>query len=659
VPNTKSTPSISQLAALLVALLAAVVLWFYRDVTGVEVAVRLVLPVLWLAVWTVACLGAGAWTVRLVLGRHADPPSVVVLAAGAAGLALLATLMAMVGAFRPWPLRLVLAAAALEGIRRLARATFRPALPKVTLASGPGVLMVAAGTVTTVALTTPPVMFDVLNYQLAFPGRWLAAGGLLEFPRHLYAYYPAAQGTLYGFGLAVIGPWGASAIHWWMGLVAVLAAATLGERLGGRRAATWAAAVFALTPAALEVAGYAIADLALAAWGGVALVVLTDRDQSTGSVRSGLLAGVLMGTAAAAKYLALATVVLPVTLAAGLLAAFTRRPEQIRAVAALVLAAAAIASPWLIRNAAWTGNPVYPYLQEVLGGPPCERDVAVELAVNNPGATAGPGSLWGAVSAPVVRTFRPLRSGGLIGPHWLILLPAALLIPALRSRSAAPLWLATIAGLLAWGALVHYARFLLPVLVPAAALAGGAAAALTGETASRTVDRLFTVLLVALLGWNLTVLATGFQLDRLGVVFGISGESDFVNRWVSYGPAIRAVDETLPSEAVLLLVAEPRSLYLDRAVLVEDPYRVPLLVELARGAETPSELADRVRALGATHILVNTSEMEFYAGMRSHTDYWEDASAAERAVIDGFLAKHVRPILRTETLLLGEIEGTP
>jgi hypothetical protein len=99
-----------------------------------------------------------------------------------------------------------------------------------------------------------------------------------------------------------------------------------------------------------------------------------------------------------------------------------------------------------------------------------------------------------ALAAPVVRTFSPLREGGLIGAHWLILLPVAAATRGFPRRRATALWLAAAAAALAWGALVHFARFLLPAMVPAAALTGVAAAALTAS-ASRTVARLFAVLL--------------------------------------------------------------------------------------------------------------------------------------------------------------------
>lgn len=649
-PHPDTAPRVSRLVALLAALLAAVVLWLTRDLIGVEVGARLLLPVLWLAVWTGACIGLGWWSLRLIVGSDDRPTLVEVAAAGAAVLALASALAATVGLLRPWFLQVTLALAAIEGARLLWFVRRRPSLPPFVLGSAPALVLAAAGAALLALTSAPPVMFDALNYHLAFPVRWLSSGGFVEFPRHFFSYYPSAHGLLDALALATVGPWGANAIHWWFGAMAALAAAELGGHLGGRRAATWAAACFGLTPAVLEIAGHAIADLAVAAFAGAALVALSRRDGSTLGWRSAAVAGLLAGTAAATKYLALATVVLPVALA--LLVLVPRR--RAAACAAFVAAAAIALAPWLGRNLAWTGNPVYPYLQTAFGGPPCERDLSAELA----GTAQSPGAFRSALprvlTAPVVRIFAPLREGGLIGAHWLILVPVAVALRGLPRRRTVALWLAAGSAALAWGALVHFARFLIPAMVPAAALAGSAAAALTGS-ASRTVGRLFAVLLTGVLAWNATVTASAFNLDQLSVVTGHLAQRDFVDRWVSYGPAIPVVEGALPDDAVILLVAEPRSLYLDRAVLVEDPYRTPLLVELATGCRDPGELAQRVRALGATHVLVNSSEMDFFAGLRSLDDYWSDATTAERKLIESFLAGHVRPLLRTDRLLLGEI----
>jgi hypothetical protein len=291
----------------------------------------------------------------------------------------------------------------------------------------------------------------------------------------------------------------------------------------------------------------------------------------------------------------------------------------------------------------------------VLGGPPVERDIARELIVTEDVRDTIRSPVVRTFAAPVIRTFRPLKSGGFMGPHWLILLPVALMVPALRTRQATVLWMAMLVSALAWGATVHYARFLIPAMVPASALAGAAAAALTSSGSSRVVSRMFSVLLLVVFGWNATGLASKFQIDRLSVVAGQLSDDDFRARWISYAPAIEPVKSQLPPDAVVMLVAEPRSLYLERAVLVEDPYRVPLLVELAAGSRNPAELADRVRGLGATHVLVNSSEMDFYGSVRGKDGYWSDATPDQLQIIEAFLAGHLNPIVRTDTLLLGRI----
>ena len=42
--------------------------------------------------------------------------------------------------------------------------------------------LIAVGAAILTLTTAPPVMYDALNYHLAFPDRWLDAGGFIEFP---------------------------------------------------------------------------------------------------------------------------------------------------------------------------------------------------------------------------------------------------------------------------------------------------------------------------------------------------------------------------------------------------------------------------------------------------------------------------------------------
>jgi len=299
------------------------------------------------------------------------------------------------------------------------------------------------------------------------------------------------------------------------------------------------------------------------------------------------------------------------------------------------------AGPWLLRNAVWTGNPLYPYLTGILGGPPGLR-LAGELRQAGPLPTAVIGWLARVVEAPVIRTFHPLQVGGTLGLQFFVLLPAAAVLTLRRRGPAVPLWIGLCVGTAAWGLLVTFARFAAPELVLGAALAGTAAARLTSAPAGPALRRTFTVLSLFIAGWNLVYLGDRFAVDRALVVTGIRSPERFLATWTGYWPAARWIDRHLPPSAKVILVGEPRSYGIDRDVVVEDPFRPPLLVDLARAARSPSELARALHGMGVTHLLVNPVEMARIARQRGLADYWEDAPPAQRRVIEAFLTGWVR-----------------
>lgn len=653
----------TQPGAAAATLLAIVVLWLGRDVMTLDVVLRLVLPALWLGVWTLGCIGAGWPVIAVVLNRTNDTrtPLVLIVATGAAVLALVGAVLAL-GHLLSRPVLVgLLAISAMAGMIVLGR--FRRQvefLPEGMMSPLAGVLMIPVGAAL-LLLSTPPVMYDVLHYHLAFPEQWLMAGSFVEFARESFSYYFSAHGILFTFALSAVGPWGANAISWWMAAVAVLAAATLGSRLGGPGAAPWAAACYALTPATLEIIGYANADHAVAAWAGAALVALTHEVDRVPTARMMTLAGFLGGTAAASKYLALATVLPPLMAAAVVRLRTTQPGRKVRATVlllALAIGAAVPLTPWIGRNVAWTSNPVYPYFTSLFGGPPSGMDVGMETdrIFDLPPSTAD--RTVASVGALVFRTFRPRYEGGLLGPHWLFLLPAAAMVTGLRPRLRGPLWAATLVGVLCWGFLVQYARFLLPVLVPAAALAGAVPPAL-GRKVSRLTRGAFTALLLAVLAWNASVLLSNLNIDRLATVSGILDEEDYRVRWIDVAPATNFISERLPSDARVLMVAEARSFGLERQIVVEDPYRTPLLVEMAEAASSADDLARSLRRLGVTHLLVNEREMERMARVRQVGDYWAPASDRSRRLIRSFLETQVTRVFDLGPLWVGDLTAPP
>ena len=115
----------------------------------------------------------------------------------------------------------------------------------------------------------------------------------------------------------------------------------------------------------------------------------------------------------------------------------------------------------------------------------------------------------------------------------------------------------------------------------------------------------------------------------------------------------------LPEDAVVLLVAEPRSLYINRRVVVEDSYRLPLLLELAAGATSPHELAERVTSLGVTHLLVNEGHMTWSAHLRGVDDYWDGGAPGARTTVQQFLTHSVDRVFQQGDVWIARVDPDP
>src|SRR4029077_20757188 len=81
----------------------------------------------------------------------------------------------------------------------------------------------------------------------------------------------------------------------------------------------------------------------------------------------------LFGFAAGTKYLAL----FPILLTGLFLLYFSAKEKSLWPIAAFAILVIAIAGPWYIRNAYYTGNPIWPYWASKLGyGPWTPEDTA-------------------------------------------------------------------------------------------------------------------------------------------------------------------------------------------------------------------------------------------------------------------------------------------
>jgi hypothetical protein len=629
---SSARPRIGQWNALIFVASAAVVLWSYRNVASAATASTLAGQIAWLIVFTLAAWGLGAPLALRALSESAAV-TVVGLAAGAGTLAIVAALFGALGLLQPLPLVLVLSAAALAGLHRLVRGGILPS-PAAVPALAAAVLVIV-GALTLLAAGIDSAFYDQLNYHLAFPAQWLRAHRLITFPRHDYSFLPATMGLLYTYALAGLPVWAAQALHWWMGGLAVAGTAVLAGR---GRSGWWAAAFLAATPAVMLSATWAASDLAAVAFAVAAWITIVAalEGRESGRAAPWVLAGCLVGLAVGAKLLVSLTVAVPL----GIIALVTAAPGSWpglrgRVTRAALLTGGAIATmlPWLLRNLIATGNPFYPVgtHSPVAGGlPVAPGGLAAWLAVR--------------LRAFQLGTFDPRGAAGDIGPIYLLLAPLVL-IGAVRRREPRTLLLlgGAALGILGWSFLPPLGRYLLAPLALLAAL-GGAAWDAALASMNRPLRIASLALLAFAMAWGATRGVSSEVFARAACALGLENPRTFREVSVNYLGAATFINASLPANARILLVAEARTLYIERDVIAEDPFQTPYLTVLAERSPDAAAMARSLADDGVTHLLVNWSEARRMAALNHRNDYFGAPSPAVQSRIQEFFAKEVKRV---------------
>ena len=625
----------------------AVVAIRYQRVETVQPLLTVIKVVGWLTIFTLACLGAGRLVYRWTgIGKIGSFESLAVSSiSGAAVLMAAAAVASAGGVLLPPVLIAILAVATASGVHWVA-SVWNPGhvrVPAGVLLPCALLLLAVLSTLPILAVLSP--FYDQFNYHLAFPYQWLRHGSVFVYPRHSYSYLTANMGLLYCYGMAIAGPWTGQAVYWWMGAVTTLGTWTLGARLGGPRAGAWAAAIFATTPTVLVPSTWASSDLGVAAFAVAGWLILLGRRGAGAPERpvSWLAAGAMAGLAAGCKYLAIAMVAVPLGVAVLLLQRNSPRRVLLHRTG-LWLAGAAIAfSPWLIRNAVITGNPVFPVFNRLLQ----PRVVLASQGSDEVEAAARVAQFPSDRLAPSDRitlgTFNPQGAVGAIGPVFLALAPLALWV-AIRRRRRGSALLATgvVLGIGGWWFAPQLGRYLAPVLAVLAALIATGWVMLL-QRWSPLVRRCLTGLLAVALLWNLQAVSV-HGLDRFACLLHRISEERMLRESVSYWPAIEFVNERLPLDATVLLVAESRTLFLDRRLLVEDPFRTPLVVQVANRVRDESEIVQQLRARGVTHVLFNREESQRIAAMNHRSKYFEPDAPAGAESLQRFFEHSLQPV---------------
>lgn len=631
----------------------AFVLWRADAAGGYGPFAAVVAGCVWIAVWTLAVLGSGRPLVRRLTGRGGGDWESEVLAAiaGAAVLVACAAGLSVIGLFRPWPLMItVLLWAVVGAVDTVHRPLPRPS---VDLRVGP---LIGIAAVTGLIATAVSPFYDQWHQHLGFPWIWLQSGSIHSLPHDWYSFMPVNSSLLFAYGLDTLGPWSAQILHSWSGIVTALAVVALANRSGARSSGIWAIWIFATTPVILHLATTAGSDLVVAMFAaGAWIALLKTTEDGARPARWWAFSGACVGLAAGTKYIALGTVAIPLVAGAVILHNPRRNGASIRLLirhSSMALATAvATFSPWAIRNLVATGNPLFPFANEIFARTlrlPAESASGFSTVLSGLN-TSIPHIVGGLDLGSFSASIDGFPSIGFV--YIPLMAVIAMMWPHVRrSPAAAALTAGGVAGIGFWLVTMHVSRYLVPVLVPAAAVLGWSMGCLTDRIPSRL--RPAVIVAVALvMAVNLAGSVTPIGFDRLGSGLGVVSIDGLLSRWVSSTPAFEPV-AALEEEAEVLLVAEARALGFKRPVVFSDPYRDPLLLDLARTSQGAEDLAGRLHAMGVTHVLANRWEAVRSAQLRGNDRFFVARDSAVADCLSAFCAECLDPIWNGSGLYL-------
>jgi len=444
--------------------------------------------------------------------------------------------------------------------------------------------------------------YDVLEYHLEMPKEYWQQSAIAYAPHNVYASFPAGLEMHYLLAMVVLEndlDTGAVAnfMHAIFGALTVFAAWCI-ARDGSARSALIAALAVGTANWLWYLSGLAYVELGMIFYAITATGLLLRFPQMKHTRTAIIVAGVVCGFACGCKYPAVLLMALPLSVACVLLDRGAAS-KRIRSAILFALAAGVSFSPWMIKNAVETGNPVFPLADTLFHARPAGWDDASamqwqrghEPAPDQRALIARLKATWDHIVADRYQRFGPgLLLLGLLG-----------LAGRRRDANDRALIVLLVFQWIAWLTLTHlYARFAIVLLVPLALLAGRSALA-AGRARLATI----AVLLAAGVSWNLYF---AYPLMRDECPLGLPASVLYEGRLPEFA-YLGVVNRELPDDARVLLVGEARAFYFARRADYHVVFNQSPFVTAIRAAHSPRDVAAWLDRNHYTHVLVHWGEI--------------------------------------------------
>jgi hypothetical protein len=98
--------------------------------------------------------------------------------------------------------------------------------------------------------------------------------------------------------------------------------------------------------------------------------------------------------------------------------------------------------------------------------------------------------------------------------------------------------------------------------------------------------------------------------DRIDAVIGYTSAREYLEQHVQGYPVMDYINKNTSKDSKILLVGESRSFYIDRKIISNDLWSKDVFAQRARKADSVSDLKDKLKYIGVTHLLVNVKAVD-------------------------------------------------
>ncbi len=254
--------------------------------------------------------------------------------------------------------------------------------------------------------------------------------------------------------------------------------------------------------------------------------------------------------------------------------------------------------PWIIKNLIITGNPLFPFLYSIFGGgnwTPYEYQRFLN------------------VHLPHIFTFKEffsqlwnlLTNPGL-GLSFILILPFVFILKKIDAKIKFFLIYA-IYFYLIWFFFTHRVdRFMLPLYTFLSLII-----AYTLFNLPKKPRILAGSFLCIFMAFNLlTLIVIAENTDFWGAFSGVKTKEAYLEEKLYYYPAIKYINEELPSSSKILFIGDNQTYYCEKPLLSNSPLDRNIIVEVVKNSKNGEEVKNKLKMMGITHIYYNATEVK-------------------------------------------------